>query len=308
MKLKNKIEMSKNKSVRNLAFRKIQLETILYISTASAIILFIFLKITNWKMWEIWEIVGTLLLFLTIKTVCYKKIFTYRLKKNFKEKIIEIQEAERKSLAFKQKNLLAKKLAQQHSYPLSAVMVSSENTGEFILRTEDIIRLDARPVIKINGQTVNTYLHYTHIFFCRISNLNSKTSKLVFENTVSRLVINNPFYYKYDGSVILWQNEGHTNEKKILLPAVWFPYATKDALYTFDLIIHKSRKGTYEGKLDLLTGKIVIPITNVNKEDCLNKKCVLRFSWDKGMNITLPAPQIMTVNRIPVAGFAIATD
>jgi hypothetical protein len=96
-----------------------------------------------------------------------------------------------------------------------------------------------------------------------------------------------------------WQNEGTANEKKIILPTHQFPNAMQSATFLFSLLINGELKGIYDGKLNADNTAIVIPLKNVFKHECLNKKCTLRFGFGKPFEFTLPKPVLLTVNGQP---------
>jgi hypothetical protein len=95
---------------------------------------------------------------------------------------------------------------------------------------------------------------------------------------------------------IIWQCEGHLNEKYIYISKSCFPYLMKNGQVVFSLFSGNKFIGEFTGKYIQEKECMIIPIPTVNKSQCFGKTCILRPYNDDGVKIFLPKPEVILVN------------
>lgn len=166
----------------------------------------------------------------------------------------------------------------------------------FGIELDDPIYKDALPTVKINGAVTPIQILNSKSILSFASDVISTEEKtLNFSVGKNVFPLINPYLMDMsENENILWQNEGHSHQKIILLPKEMFPNANEFVIYGFKMYIgnqlHNSFEGTYDPKIE----KIVIPLGNgIYKRQCAGKKVALRTMFGKGNRFVLPKPSIL---------------
>lgn len=222
-----------------------------------------------------------------------KKIYTYLVKKD---------EARKQQLIIQKENarqeiLNARFEYQENGYIIRSVAGVANRTFVFGIQFDSKIFRQALPLTHINNRVVpiEVLTETTALCFAKDA-ISSENKKLYFSVGKNSFPISNPYFMDMDcNPKIQWQNQGHTHEKKILIPKELFPFAVKHITYPFQMYIdgntHTSLNGHYDSTLDC----IVIPLGDkVFKKQCTGKSCSLRASFGRGNQLVLPAPTLLS--------------
>jgi len=166
----------------------------------------------------------------------------------------------------------------------------------FGITIEDTLYKDAIPTVKINGIVVPIEIHNAQSVLCFASEaISTEEPSLNFSVGKNVFPITNPYLMAWENvEGIVWQNEGHSYQKKILLPKELFPNASEFVTYGFKMYIGNQLHGSFEGTYEPKIGKIVIPLGGgIYKRQCAGKKVFLRTVFGKGRKFCLPNPSIL---------------
>ncbi len=126
--------------------------------------------------------------------------------------------------------------------------------------------------------------------------IDSQVEKLVFKCGSSEKILSNPYFIQdIPPEGIVWQCEGHSDERKIHLDSRYFPYVT-DTPYPFIMLIGGKSFGEYTGLYAPDKGALVVNISNLSKKQCEKKCCCLKPSFG-GKKIFLPTSTVQSVNH-----------
>lgn len=241
--------------------------------------------------------------YLGAKALLMGIIFLIKIKNGEDQAFIEKEERLRleKLNQDKEKKYSQQTTQRKGSYAIQTITPIPDPAGAFKIEFEREISFDALPVISINDVTAGVVPMDDYHVKCLVPLRtfdSTKTHLKITAGAESKTILN-PYYFSGTELDAVWQNEGTSAEKKIILPAHQFPYATQMAVFRFSLLINSELKGTYDGRLNNDNSAIVIPLKTVFKHECTNKKCALRFGFGKPFEFTLPKPVLLTVNGQP---------
>jgi len=193
-----------------------------------------------------------------------------------------------------------KELVQEYREAYAPKSIFSTNTP-FVFKLLFYQNVDPNclPVVKMNGKPVGISIATTSAVFCYTKKvISAADEKLVFSIGGDALTMENPFFMARDvHEPIRWQCEGHTSERKIIVPRNYFPHATDGVKYSFSLKIDKRFINTFIGFYDEKLEAIIIPLgKEVSKNNCASKGVTITPTYDAALKLTLPNPIVLERN------------
>ncbi len=183
------------------------------------------------------------------------------------------------------------------SYQVKDLKVDPSKIFCFLLIFEKDFSNGILPTVKLNGQPITTEKVSGNTIRCYLGkNIDSKNELCVLKTEGSSVEFDNPYYFSEIKNCAIWQNKGHTKEKNIYLLPGTFPNTEDSIVYCFDLMINNAFCGSFLGFYK--KGLIIIEIPKIDPKFCENKKCVLRFNFDKRQSILLPKPITVSTNHV----------
>lgn len=195
---------------------------------------------------------------------------------------------------YRKKIIQQAKISTKENYQIKEVVPTLDRS--FFISFNQKVYRDALPELTLDDIPMTIQVLRPMTVVCKAKKISADKDELEIKTLSSVHTLKNHYKSAITTDKIMWQCQGHRNEKMVYISPECFPNIDKNVFYPFEIRIYKETYGPFKG-VYALDQCVIFGIPNIGSENA-DKEAYLRPLWDKDVSILLPKPQMILVNGV----------